>query len=97
MWKTNGDEIFVEDALADAGADGGKYDPTVFELFHTHAEAVEETVNHMLTAVKKSASGEDASEEINATIEAELKSRRYQECFEREGKQQRLEAADRQR
>jgi len=73
IWKTSGDEIFVEDALADAGADGGKYDPTVFELFHTHAEAVEETVNHMLTAVKKSASGEDASEEINATIEAELK------------------------
>jgi predicted phosphate transport protein (TIGR00153 family) len=73
MWKTSGDEIFVEDALADAGADGGKYDPTVFELFHTHAEAVEETVEHMLTAVKKSASGEDASEEINATIEAELR------------------------
>ncbi len=73
MWKTNGNEIFVEDALADAGADGGKYDPTVFELFHTHAEAVEETVEHMLSAVKKSAKGEDASEEINATIEAELR------------------------
>ena len=73
MWKTSGDEIFVEDALADAGADSGDYDPTVFELFHTHAEAVEETVEHMLTAVKKSANGEDASEEIQATIEAELK------------------------
>ena len=32
IWKTSGDEIFVEDALADAGADGGKYDPTVFEM-----------------------------------------------------------------
>ena len=73
MWKTNGDEIFVEDALADAGGDNSKYDPTVFELFHTHAEAVEDTVNHMLSAVKKATDGEDASEEIKATIEAELK------------------------
>ena len=73
MWKTNGDEIFVEDALADAGGDNSKYDPTVFELFHTHAEAVENTVNHMLSAVKKATDGEDASEEIKATIEAELK------------------------
>jgi|TARA_B110000240_G_scaffold9147_2_gene9909 PiT family inorganic phosphate transporter len=73
MWKTNGDEIFVEDALADAGGDKSKYDPTVFELFHTHAEAVENTVNHMLSAVKKATDGEDASEEIKATIEAELK------------------------
>ena len=73
MWKTNGDEIFVEDALADAGGDKSKYDPTVFELFHTHAEAVENTVNHMLSAVKKATGGEDASEEIKATIEAELK------------------------
>ncbi|MCP2502601.1 MAG: DUF47 family protein [Candidatus Thalassarchaeaceae archaeon] len=73
MWKTSGNEIFVEDALADAGGDNSKYDPTVFELFHTHAEAVENTVNHMLSAVKKATDGEDASEEINATIEAELK------------------------
>ena len=73
MWKTSGNEIFVEDALADAGGDNSKYDPTVFELFHTHAEAVENTVNHMLSAVKKATDGEDASEEIKATIEAELK------------------------
>jgi len=73
MWKTRGDEVFEESALADTRAESGKYDPTVFELFHTHAEAVEETVNHMLSAVRKSANGEDASEEIKATIESELK------------------------
>jgi len=73
MWKTRGDEVFEESALAGTGVDSEKYDPTVFELFHTHAEAVEETVDHMLTAVKKSVAGEDASEEINATIESELR------------------------
>ena len=72
MWKTSGDEIFVEDALADAGGDG-KTMPTVFELFHSHAEIVEETVEHMLTAVSKATSGEDPSEEIQATIASELK------------------------
>ena len=73
IWKTNGEEIFVEDALADASGSSGKYDPTVFELFHTHAVAVEDTVNHMLSAVKKSTNGESAEKEIKATIEAELK------------------------
>ncbi|MBK64934.1 MAG: hypothetical protein CMB47_05365 [Euryarchaeota archaeon] len=72
MWKTSGDEIFVEDALADAGGDG-KTMPTVFELFHSHAEIVEETVEHMLTAVSKATQGEDPSEEIQATIASELK------------------------
>ena len=72
MWKTSGDEIFVEDALADAGGDG-KTIPTVFELFHSHAEIVEETVEHMLTAVSKATQGEDPSEEIQATIASELK------------------------
>ena len=72
MWKTSGDEIFVEDALADAGGDG-KSMPTVFELFHSHAEIVEETVEHMLTAVSKATKGEDPSEEIQATIASELK------------------------
>ena len=72
MWKTKDDEIFVEDALADAGGDGGTM-PTVFELFHSHAEIVEETVEHMLTAVSKATKGEDPSEEIQATIASELK------------------------
>lgn len=73
IWKTNGEEVFVEDALSDAGGDSGKYDPTVFELFHTHAEAVEDTVNHMLSAVIKASNGEDANKEIQATIDSELK------------------------
>jgi|TARA_B110000263_G_C15295020_1_gene505201 PiT family inorganic phosphate transporter len=73
IWKTNGDEIFVDDAMADPSDESGKYDPTVFELFHTHAEAVEDTVNHMLSAVIKTSNGEDASKEIQATIDSELK------------------------
>ncbi len=74
MWKTKDDEIHVEDALADAGVDssGKTIAPTVFELFHKHAEAVEVTVEHMLNAVNKAVSGEDASKEIQDTIEAEL-------------------------
>ena len=74
LWTTRDDEIHVEDALADAGADGSsdKLAPTVFELFHKHAEQVETTVNHMLEAVNKAADGEDASEEIEATVKAEL-------------------------
>jgi PiT family inorganic phosphate transporter len=72
MWKTKDDEIHIEDALADAG---GNKDimPTVFELFHSHALIVEETVEHMLTAVEKATNGEDPSEEIKATIESELR------------------------
>ena len=84
LWRTKDDEIHVEDALADVGGGTGKPDaiilstdpnqiaPTVFELFHKHAESVEVTVNHMLDAVNKAASGEDPSEEIQATVEAEL-------------------------
>ena len=73
MWKTKDDEVHVEDALADVGADtgSGQIAPTVFELFHTHAVSVEVTVNHMLEAVNKAADGKDASAEIQATIEAE--------------------------
>ena len=41
-------------------------------MFHKHAEAVEVTVDHMLTAVDKATKGEDASAEIQATIDAEL-------------------------
>ena len=72
MWITRDNEIFVEDALADAGGDAEKGAPTYFELFHTHAEAVEETVNHMLDAVNNAADGKDPSEAIEATILAEL-------------------------
>ena len=74
LWKTKDDEIYVEDALADVGGVESKtqISPTVFELFHKHAEAVEVTVNHMLEAVNRAASGKDATAEIKATIEAEL-------------------------
>ncbi len=73
MWATRESEVFVEDALADAGGEAEKGAPTYFELFHTHAEAVEETVNHMLEAVNAAADGKDASAAIQATNEAELK------------------------
>ena len=72
MWVTRDNEIFVEDALADAGGEAEKGAPTYFELFHTHAEAVEETVNHMLDAVNNAVDGKDPSEAIEATILAEL-------------------------
>ena len=72
MWVTRDNEIFVEDALADAGGDAEKGASTYFELFHTHAEAVEETVNHMLDAVNNAVDGKDPSEAIEATILAEL-------------------------
>ena len=70
MWKTQDGEVYVEEALSDAGS--GDEAQTPFELFHSHAEAVEVTVGHMLEAVNKAAKGEDASEEIQATIDAEL-------------------------
>ena len=78
MWKTRDGEIYVEDALSEAGSGEVEVEvnppkaQTPFELFHEHAEAVEATVGHMLTAVNKTAKGEDASEEIQATIDAEL-------------------------
>ena len=78
MWKTRDGEIYVEDALSEAGSGEVEVEvnppkaQTPFELFHEHAEAVEVTVGHMLTAVNKTAKGEDASEEIQATIDAEL-------------------------
>ena len=78
MWKTQDGEVYVEDALSDAGSGGVKVEinapkaATPFELFHEHAEAVEVTVGHMLSAVNKAADGKDASKEIKATIEAEL-------------------------
>ena len=73
IWATKDGEVFVDDALADAGSNSEKGAPTYFELFHTHAEAVEDTVNHMLEAVNTAADGNDPSEAIEATIAAELK------------------------
>jgi predicted phosphate transport protein (TIGR00153 family) len=77
MWKTQDGEVYVEDALSDAGGSpkievNPPKSATPFELFHEHAEAVEVTVGHMLSAVNKAADGKDASKEIKATIDAEL-------------------------
>lgn len=72
IWSTRDGEVFVDDALADAGGDAEKGASTYFELFHTHAVAVENTVNHMLEAVNNAADGKDPSEAIEATISAEL-------------------------
>ena len=69
IWKSSG-EVHVEDALSDVGGNGHSVTP--FELFHEHAQAVEKTVEHMLDAVNTACDGEDASEAIQATIEAEL-------------------------
>ncbi len=71
VWRTRDGEVYVEDALSDAGSSDKKA-ATPFELFHEHAKAVEVTVGHMLSAVNKAANGKDASNEIKATIEAEL-------------------------
>ena len=73
IWVTRDGEVFVDDALADAGGEREKGTPTYFELFHAHAQAVEDTVNHMLTAVNMAADGEDPKEAIKATIAAELR------------------------
>lgn len=70
IWKS-GSEIHVEDALSDVGGDGHTVTP--FELFHEHAQAVEETVEHMLAAVNAACDDEDATEAIEMTIKTELK------------------------
>ena len=72
IWATRDGEVFVDEALADAGSDSEKGTPTYFELFHTHAEAVNITVGHMLTAVNAAADGKNPEKEIQATVEAEL-------------------------
>jgi len=72
IWSTRDGEVYVDEALA--GADGSEVGTlTYFELFHVHAQAVEETVNHMLTAVNIAADGGDPSEAIEATISSELR------------------------
>ena len=73
IWATWDDEIYVEDALSDAGSADSKGAPTHFEIFHTHALAVEETVGHMLNAVNAAADGEDPGDHITSTVEAELR------------------------
>ena len=70
IWKS-GSEVHVEDALSDVGGDGHAVTP--FELFHEHAQAVEETVEHMLVAVNAACDGEDATDAIEMTIKTELK------------------------
>ncbi len=72
IWATKDGEVFVDEALAEVGGSdvGG---PTYFELFHTHAEAVEKTVIHMLEAVNVAAEGNDPSKEIEQTVSAELR------------------------
>ena len=72
IWSTRDGEVYVDEALADAGG-AEIVGPTYFELFHTHAEVVEETVNHMLLAVRCAADGKDTSEAIEATNSAELR------------------------
>lgn len=69
IWKSGG-EIHVEDALSDASQERLQTSP--FEKFHEHAQAVEVTANHMLTAVNMACDGKDASEAIQATIDSEL-------------------------
>ena len=69
IWKSGG-EVHVEDALSDVGGDGHAITP--FELFHQHAQEVEKTVEHMLEAVNQACDGEDPSDSIQNTIDAEL-------------------------
>jgi inorganic phosphate transporter, PiT family len=45
---------------------------SVFQVFHEHATAVENTVNHMLQAVNDAVSDNDPTASIKATQEAEL-------------------------
>ena len=69
IWKSGG-EIHIEDALSDASQD--RLTVSQFHKFHEHAQTVEVTVNHMLKAVNDACDGNDPSEAIQATIEAEL-------------------------
>lgn len=69
IWKSGG-EIHIEDALSDASQDRLTVSP--FHKFHEHAQTVEVTVNHMLKAVNDACDGNDPSQAIKATIEAEL-------------------------
>jgi len=61
------DTIIQTEAPAKEGSGG------VFDLFYQHAAAVEETVDHMLSAVVKAVEGIIPEDEIIATQEAELR------------------------
>ena len=54
-------------------APDGEEGSGILDLFHQHASAVEETVNHMLEAITIAVSGKIPEAEIMATQEAELK------------------------
>ena len=69
IWKSGG-EIHIEEALSDASQERLQTSP--FHKFHEHAQSVEVTVNHMLKAVNDACDGNDPSEAIKATIDAEL-------------------------
>ena len=77
LWKTADREINVEEALVVSERPDGEDPrpgvlPTPIEMFHQHAEAVEETVKQMVEAVRIAAKGDDASDAISSTIKAEL-------------------------
>ena len=72
MYRTRGGPIHVEEALGEVGVDGEKAS-TPLELFYAHAESVENTVNKMLEALNIATQGGDATDEIEATISAELR------------------------
>ena len=61
------------DAIIQAETPVGEGTGGIFDLFHQHAAAVEETVNHMLSAVVKAVQGIIPEDEIIATQEAELR------------------------
>ncbi len=72
MYRTRDEPIHAEDALGDVGGDSDKAS-TPLELFYAHAESVENTVNKMLEALSIATQGGDATDEIEATISAELR------------------------
>ena len=72
MWRTRGNEIHVEEALADIGGDGSAVTP--LEIFREHATAVTTTVDCMLEAVDFAIKGDEKLDEaVKATSEAEHK------------------------
>ena len=70
---TRKEVIPVQDSIIQTETPEGKGTGGVFDLFHQHASAVEETVDHMLSAVVKAVEGIIPVDEIIATQEAELR------------------------
>jgi uncharacterized protein Yka (UPF0111/DUF47 family) len=73
VWKSR-NELADKENYSDFSNRDDDFARTPLELFHDHAISVEDTVDRMLEAVNKAASGEDASAEIEATIASELAS-----------------------